>query len=1405
MKKYNVRLIALLIFLVHVMVLGILYKIIIFCDQPNCILLGGDTLTQIQNYVKLSLPELWISNTNYGYPTLHNLPGIILYALFLKAVYMLTGSRMVLTFYIVETITLSVGSVGLHLFLTTFTCHHSIKNKYKSNIGISSIVAVVIYVINPGLWINLYHGLIEYLLGYSITPWILLVTYKLIKSLFKEKNLLKTTKHIIVAVILTLLMPTHPISFSVMTLVILSYAILHVSIEISKNREKNLLEISSKLAVVLSMTFMLLLPYFYLYVAYSNLVSPSADYVKIIMYTHRDVKEILGWHALSVLEALAKNDNMSVPLGLTITIILSMTFSSILTLIIIFWKKFDTINRVETMKWLLLYIFFLTLSMGAKAPYPLDQLNLIMFKYIPLIRIVGCPCRFAMASGFCISVLVGIFILSIQNSKDKSLSYLKFSFRLSSASVKLTVILTLILATVIVGRLSVLTMSVEIPQQYYDLSKYLEKRDCGFVYIVPSTEWVIPSKLTNSNAIIEAFRGATVMPWPHNILAYVLSMKNVPVITGSYVKPYFDYIVKTRATDLLPLLFQYLNIRYIAVDDYVEPTIKWLELEGEVFKKQALVHKLSSFGNISLFEVESLSNNAFIDQQTTVYKRYGIVATNMLKLTLLSLSNHSILNVYPVILDEESLPTINELLKNAYYAMIDKTGFYDILAADMIRNNDTIALNAFLMLENAKYSGECRIEATRLGWSYSGKPYYSIFDGVLKLGKGAILNILVNLPATDNYVVLIRFLTRDFGGYVEVNEVSRKIEFNANGLSLYVPRWFAFTIHDNNARIKVEAENDIYLDYIVIAPYSIYLRALNDVVEKLSRIRTYTVLTPTDINAERIRQLEFFGLGCIAQGELTINIPNYVKTTTKYLYLIMPKNGTVNVIQPSYLNPVMIRHAFNKYKILKYQINSNDAINLFIPYAVTNIGYGYRNNSLILHGFGSYLWALPLKEINKYGYITLQLKIDVKNYQYGDAFGIALFHNMTSGYEVKFTYTIDTDEGRVYSVSLIDRREGKPYIIGSSSVVVGNRCNSFDIKAYVDIIHKETLITLNGIPYLCFKIKNLSNNLFGIVQWGRNAKITVNDAKLILSDTLDVTYMLDNIWRKGYGSILYPILTPEKQVLNLSISINPYSFCEGSAIGIALYHDGENGFEIKMPLVRNGVVEKVEIWKRINGTPILINSFILRTPINISQSQHCNIQLRVKIIRDDNNKANVNISIENQSIITELDMHEIEAFGKNVGIITWGAETIINILKFNVSYLNIAYDRKLISKKYDLLKISVNNGIAGIIWEYLPTNVIDNSSSNLFVVVYYQSYRKGWNIQLPRKVELLLHLRGFYGVTNIYIVETEDCIDVGEILSSSSFQLMSSTYTAVSVMMFVIYVIAVTIFAILTYIIKKVD
>ncbi len=1389
MRMIRALSIAVSVLTVFIVVTVIYWRPLTTCNTSNCILLGSDTITQIHNYVKLKIPELWIPTANYGITPLNTLPGVIVYALLVKTLWYFTNGNMLLTMYSLIVLLLVIGSIGIYKLLEEIKIHSS------GNILLATTASALVFTLNPGLWSNLYHGMITYLVSYSMCPWILVLARRTISDIIKHKTItIIIMRNIILLITILAISLTHPISSSLILLITLGYAIIYTFWAFWKNRSntdgKNHL-VTLNLIIVLVLSLILFIPFVLLIKEFMLGNSPSPSYITLIAETHRNVESIVSWHAILPIYSLSFNDNTVLQLG-NLSIVYMLIFAIMISISIIYSCR-RTIYRTEIITWLLLLLPFLMLSMGSRAPIPFNVINKLLYTYIPLIRIVGAPFRFAMISGFCTSILVGITTLTYAEPR-KHLRH-KFHFTITTSN-KLNLpiysvaifVLILVFASIFLLQLSSLIITIRLPISYNDSASYIMSYggECKYAYVIPSTEWIVPHKLTNASKIIKMFKGATVLPWPHNILGYVLSMNGVSETTGSYLRPYFEYVARYNLTDLMSVLMYYMGVRYIAIDGYVETTAPWLRDEASILTGQVGVKYSASFGDIKLYELNIGGGDVLSRGCMRVYSSYSIIATNILKLLPLALIDKNIINTYPIIVDEASLPYISELLDHAYFVLMDKAGFYDLVLAELIHMPNTRILNSFQLLNAGHCDGECRIEAMRLGWGYIGKPYYSLYDGNMLLEKRARYTLTLDMSEDESYVVLVRVLAEGHSGFVEVNGHREEITTGVTGIPFYEPTWFIFHINGSKIKISIEASKSIYLDCIAVTPLEEYYEAFNNVVSKLRRTTTYIALMPYNLHAESIKRVNMFGLGVIAQGTASLNNSIFPALgNEKELYVV----GNSNITIISSLEPISVKTMFERYQVLYYNMSrSTERLNLSLlaPYTT---GYNYvllPNNEVMLKGFAGYLWSIPIKYFAKhhrYELLHLNFTIDPLNYSPGNAFGIALFHNTTYGYEVKFVLRSKSGNEAIYRVDLIKRINKKPIFLQSREIELKNGYHN--VNVYVELRSRNVLVVIDNVPALFVHADKVYGNLFGVIQWGKNAKALIEGAQIQYPTTM-YTASMRNIRLKGYQKILMPALQSEREEIDIVMDLQVLSTGKWSAVGLGLYHNGRHGLEIKVPIDRDNTIYRVELWKRINGNPYLINTTRLEKPLHLLYV-HNRTSVHINIIRY---KEEINIALElgNNSIKFAYDLTRFKNVGNHIALISWGRDTILIIKKFNIAhrYLNNSTSKQTL--KLNLLNIKPNNGIAIIFAKNKPIKEHYNTD-HILSVVLLQSYRPAWEISLPKNqnITLLYHIRGLYGLSNIYIVKTSSYPDA-ELLKNVKFYLVTKRYVVISLGLLAIYV-----------------
>ncbi len=1389
MRKTPAINIAVLILTVFIVVTIIYYRPLTTCNNSNCIILGSDTLTQIHNYVKLKIPELWIPTVNYGISPINPIPGVIAYALLIKTLWHFTNANMILTLYFLVVSLLALGSIGLYVFIKEISLSKT------SNILLASFTSVLMFTLNPGLWTNLYHGLIGYLMSYSICPWLLVLTRRIIFDAIECRKFMIIVKNVVLLIAVLLISMIHPISSSLLLLIILSYAILLAVQKIKFNLSTRFYLIVLRLALVLVLSLALLTPFVLLVQQYVFENSPSPSYVTLIAETHRNVKDVIAWHAILPLYSLSFNDNTVLQLGYY-SIVCTLIFAVVILITVLYLRE-RTAYRVETTTWLLLLLGFLSLSMGSKAPWPFNILNELFYHYIPLVRVVGAPFRFAMISGFCMSVIIGMVVLMYANSREtpKRSSYLAKN-KSNKLRTKIYIVLTLVLifASIFSLHISSLVLATQLPESYNKLVSYIaNEKSYENVYVIPSSEWVVPYKLLNVSEVIRTFKGATVLPWPHNILGIILSLHDVPETLGSYLRPYFEYVVRYNLTDLLSMLMYYMGIKYIAIDGYVKPTTPWLRAEATVLTRQVGVEPIAQFGDVKLYKVlingSSVQGHGFM----RIYNRYGIVAANILKFLPLSLIDNATLGVYPIIVDEVSLPYISKLLSHAYYVLMDRAGFYDLILSELIHMPNTKLINPFQLNNLGKCTGICSIEAIRVGWGYSGKPYYSIFDGDLLVRKGSKFSLSIDLNEKGDYVVLIRVLVRGEAGYIIVNNISKKIGYKVDIPDVYEPIWLQFKVNDTNKlHINVIALNNLYIDCIVITPYRDYLDAVDAVIHKLQNTKVFFVITPYDLTSSNVKHVDLLGLGLLAQGDITLrNFWKNLGLNISSVYVISPSNSII-LIPDKYMRLSSEYTLFSRYSVAKYDLLNNSVGNIVLitPYAKPLISYKFLENNLLeLKGFGSYLWFLPPTLLHNYNFMVLNFRVDVSKYTKGDAFGVALFHNSTYGYEIKFELVHKDRSVEAYHVSVIKRIKGAPIFLKSNNILLPAE-EPHNITVYINLDNLFVLVSIDDKPCIAFKVAHVYGYMFGIVQWGRNADMIIQDAYTTLSNNVSIIYKLHNVTLTGYGSKLIPTIAGTRQDINISIKLRTLTSGRYSAFGLALFHNGISGLELKIPIEKNGTICRIELWKRINRKAELVKSIALKNPIRAG-AEEVSLNITIAKLQD---SINLTITIGNNA----LELNELKIpkqAGAYLGLISWGKKTNIIVSEYIIhakmlgSILNNRFKTYIIN----LLDVKLSNGIVLIMLEAKPKLKWLASTDVYSTVVYLQSYRPAWNIEIRScQPELIYHLRGMYGIANVYVVKflkTCEAINVYFFLSSSHYIILEvSIYVTYIVLYFLLLI-----------------
>jgi len=926
---------------------------------------------------------------------------------------------------------------------------------------------------------------------------------------------------------------------------------------------------------------------------------------------------------------------------------------------------------------------------------------------------------------------------------------------------------------------------MQVPQAYYQLATGLKKYDeKGYVYVVPSSEWVVPYKLVNASLIMDEFRGATVLPWPHNLLGYVLALNGVPETTGGYLKPYFEYVVRYNLTDLLSILMHYINIKYVAVDDYVKPTTPWLRWEADIFTRQVGVEPLARFGDIRLFKV-NVGGKAGVQDFLKIYKHYTIVATNLFKLLPVVSVNRNLLDTYPIVVDEVSLPIINNLLRNAYAVVIDRAGFYDLVLSELIHNSSITLLNPFELLSRGSCTGKCSIVAMRTGWGYTGRPYYPLYDGVLLLEKDSSYSFDLNLPKGKSYVVMVRLLAKGYNGYVEVNGIRKNVSSNVKGLNIYEPVWLFFNVTSPKIHIKIRAYGDMYVDCIAVTPHEEFLKALSLTAMKLKQTHTYIVLAPYELKSDRIERVKMFGLGIVAQGHVSLETADQVPLNKeiKGLYVITSHDAIlVGDTQFKASNAT-----FRRYKALYYDLGKSEEISNVVVFAPYVTGFNYikqPNGSIVLKGFAEYLWGLPLKELKNDGLVSLVYHIKTIDYRRGYAFGIKMFHNTTHGYEVKFTLILRTDNKSLFNVALIERKNERPFFIALRKVEVPDSSKHV-VNIYLDPRSMNALVLLNNIPTIVFHVNKVYGNLFGVEQWGREARMVIEDVRIIYP-VAKIQYSLNSITLKGFRKILVPTLYVGSQEINIEANIKVTSLGKGSAFGIGLFHDGKNGFEIKVPTDPKAI-HRVELWKREEGKPLLLNTTVLRKTINITSYK----ELKIKIhINKQNSTSLMVIKINNEVIVNyTLSTKLLKNVGNNIALITWGLPTNTSVRKFNV-IVKLTKIRSPAIHSLNLMKISSSNGIAMLIMDLSSRDV--KLSNVTTTIVYFQRYGKAWKLNTVSS-KVIAHLRGLYGICNVYIVKKQSDIKANQLIDTVRICSISRYCVEAALFIFILYTAIVSI------------
>jgi len=1211
MIKNSLKQIATSLVIVFIAVTAAYFKLLALCNAKECVVLGGDTITQILNYVKLRIPELWIAEANYGINPSTPSPGVVIYALIIKFFYFVTNNSMVLTFYLILLLFFWIGSVGLVRYLVELF-------NDSDNTVFNLAIALLIYVLNPGIWVSLHHGIMDFLVSYSMISWAIFALYRM-RSCFLEGAIKKRSSAIVIIrypvilALLSLLSLVHVVGFAITATLIIMYFLFTIIHDLLFTRKLGLkITIRYLLVIVLALiiTLLLLLPYYLVLQSFTMKLAPSNNYNELIKYSHR-TPFVISWRSSTLLEAFATTKTRYLPFSTNTLLALTTISGMILFASIILLSKIPrntTRIRDEILVWIVIFLVSVTLSLGTQAPFPLNVINLWMWTYNPLLVIVGGPFRMSENTGFSLVILT-YFVLNYFTKRRKQLN---FSNKLEKVNLlRLTAIFMVISLFIlpVISELITSRKALTLKQDYYLVTDYIKEtlnRGNGIkqstIYIIPSTGWVIPYKL------IEVDKET---PSPHNLLGYVLALNGVPETRGGYLKPYFEYVIRHNLTDLLSILMHYMNIKYVAVDGYVKPPIPWLRGETNVIARQVGVEPLAEFGDIKLFKVNVGGETEVQKGFLKVYKHYIIVATNLLKFLPVVLVDRDILDAYPVVVDEISLPIISDILDNAYAVVIDRAGFYDLVLSELIRNSNTILFNPFELLDKGSCVGRCSIDVMRVGWGYIGKPYYSLYDGVLHLKSNSIYMLDLNVPKGKGYVVMVRVLVRGHSGFIKVNSHKKEMATEIREVSFYEPIWLIFPIKESEVKISVNASKDVYLDCIVIAPLEEHYKALNETISKLRRTTTYMVLMPYNLQAEYTKKINILGLGVIAQGNLALdNSASLISGDDNRLYII----GNKDMIVLSSLNLTSEKSFFERYKILSYHLlrdeNSHN-LTFFAPYVK---GFNYvllLDGTIKLKGFAEYLWSIPLNYFSrdsKYGLLCFSFMIDPISYAPDIAFGIALFHNTTYGYEVKFTIKSWTEDKIIYVASLIKRINNKPVFLQSQEIVLRHRNHYHMVNVYMNLQSKAVLVIIDDVPAMSFYVSEIYGNLFGIVQWGKDAEATIERAQM-----------------------LYPVTTYKSQVHNI---VYKYLNSNSSIVGYSLKLDllkikPNNG--IAIIFIKSALPKKTNTESL--STLVLLQSYRPAWKVSLPRSQNISLLHHIRGLYGISNIYLVNAS---SCSITEL-------------------------------------------------------------------------------------------------------------------------------------------------------------------------
>jgi len=824
------------------------------------------------------------------------------------------------SFLLLIIILFCTGIIGMFFYL-----HHGI----GLNRFISLLLSTIIYVANHGIIIWVYHGILQYLMGYSLLPWLLYG----ISSFKKKLELLVRNPNNTDISRVSRLLKTHAIALALLTYVFLTLSHIHMIItssplilslfildiyNIVKHNRQRIYIVAKYIVQYLIAVLILLIPYIaYLHLILSGL---SSHYGEKLYY--KELRSI-AWHASPPTYAFALAEPTIFPISNN-CIFLWLIAISITIVSFLLTLRGKQLMRDRIL--LVMFLAYLSMSMGLYVPYPFNMLNILLHRYVILYRIVGGPFRYLAMAAFTFSLILGITIERL------TILYKRIIYRL------IRIVMVILILCSSTSTLSFVLSSINVWEIPISSPETIPLLKDNYIYVVPSYKRALPQGINVTKFYSGAWSRVTTKPWPQNPPAIILAMKGYHVVIRTPLSPWIYWLMEMRGTDLISVLFYYMHIGQVLLcyNVSIPPSVLFPH-ERYFMKKQQYMKAVYRDKGIELLYNILLTNltksvKCIGTEHTTSYLReyrdIALVMASPLHYTLLAFCNFDYWkNVFPLFLDENLCNYAEDIVNlTRIYILDGSASILDLVYALSLSYKDIAIFDYKYKAIDGKYN----FLYPRSWWYYT-TPLYSINDVIFMIRKGDKLKIRFSIEKSGEYIIMIRALgtRRNLRLFIKLDDIIHEsLDYAKTQSPIPMPVWMTHVVSVSEGihEVTIQSSHKLYIDTVVLLPYSLYKKLLLKVIDLLSRSEVYLTYLPWEVTCSEINKTQFKGIGFEAKGIIRIDSLKHLlellrseHVTNSSLFLLIDKDRIVSIPSNNYAGNT--RDINSNYSVIEANIN----------------------------------------------------------------------------------------------------------------------------------------------------------------------------------------------------------------------------------------------------------------------------------------------------------------------------------------------------------------------------------------------------------------------------------------------------------------------------------------------------